>query len=680
MESAMTLRPLFCALALGLASGLVLPVANAQDAAPACSDFYGFANAAWLSANPLPPGTGSVSALGQLDAHARQQQIDLLNTAMQSPAGPVQTLLGDFWASGIAEAGVERDGAQPLAPLLDRVVAIKRADSIAPTIAALHQVGIPVAFHFGADIDLRDLSRHIGYFSQGGVGLPDPAYYLRTDEPTKAVMVQYRSYVEKILALTGVKQKDLAKQSQLVIDLETRLAKASRSVAELRDPRNIYAAVDTAGLAAQYPNLQLDQFLEAQGVATPTVSIANPALLAEVDKLIRELKPDQWRAYLRWRVGDSMAPYLAKAWRDTRFDFHGRVLAGASAQPSREQQVLDAINLAAGPMLGHEYAAHYLKPETRTEALMIAGQVRDVLADSFIRDTRISEQARAEASAKLAKMKIEVGVPTRDLDFTIQPMGRGSFGGNMLIASTWRHREEMRRIGEANADRRWDVLPQQPALAYDLAQNRLIVTAAALQAPLLDPLAQTATRYGSYAALVGHEISHGFDSRGRYIAANTDIRDWWTAQDASTWEAMGNRVSAQYGNFDYPVLQGIKVNAQATRDENIADIAGVQLAWEAFTKANPDADKKAKQAFFEGWASLWPQQLNAETAAQRAAHGAHAPGKWRTNGPLMNMAEFGTTWGCKANAPMELKADERIVLRPAAVAAPAKGKAKGGRR
>ncbi len=674
MDYPMTLRPLFYALAIGLTAGLASPSVSAQDTAEACSDFYGFANAGWLMANPLPAGADSISALGQLETRARQEQIDLLNGAMQAPQGPIQQLLGDFWASGLNEAGVEADGAQPLAPLLDRIVAIKRSKSIAPAIAALHQVGIPVAFHFGADIDLANLSRHIGYFSQGGVGLPDPAYYLRTDEPTQAVMAQYRAYIEKILALTGVKDRELAKQVQMVVDLETRLAKASRPLAELRDPRSNYAAVDTASLASQYPNLELDKFLDAQGVTTATVSIATPARLAEVDRLIGELKPEQWRAYLRWRVGDSMAPYLAKAWRDAHFDFHGRVIAGDSAPPSREQQVLDAINHAAGPMLGHEYAARFLKPETREQALQIAGQVRNALADSLASDTRISEQARAEASAKLAKMKIELGVPARDLDFTIQPMGRGSFGGNMLIASTWRHREEMRRIGENNADRRWDVLPQQPALTYDLAQNRLIVTAAALQAPLLDPLAQTATRYGGFGALVGHEISHGFDARGRHIAADSDIRDWWAPQDASTWDAMGNRVVTQYSGFDYPMLNGAKVNAMATRDENIADIAGVQLAWEAFNKAVPDADKKAREAFFEGWAALWPQHLSPGSAAQLAAHGVHAPGKWRTNGPLMNMAAFGTTYGCKASAPMQLKADDRIVLRPEPAAEKSKKK------
>lgn len=674
----MTLRPLCfaLALALGLASGLALPAAHAQDAANACTDFYAFANTGWLAANPLPAGAGSNSALEQLESHARQQQIDLLNAAMQSPQGNVQKLLGDFWASGLSEAEVERDGAQPLAPLLDRIVAIKRSNNVAPTIAALHQVGIPVAFHFGADIDLRDLSRHIGYFSQGGLGLPDPAYYTRTDAPTQALLEQYRLYVQKILALTGVKDKDLAKQAQLVIDLETRIAKASRALPELRDPRNNYQPVATAGLAAQYPNLQLDQFLAAQEVASDTVSIANPALLAQIDQLVGELKPEQWRAYLRWQVGDAMAPYLAKAWRDANFDFRGRVLAGESTPPPRQQLVLDAINLAAGPMLGREYAAKYLTADAKVQAEQIAGQVRDALGAALQRDTRLGEGARAEAVAKLGRMKLEIGAPRRDLDYSVQPMGRGSFGGNMLIASTWRHREEMRRIGEANADRRWDVLPQQPALAYDLAQNRLIVTAAALQAPLLNPVAQTAAQYGSYGALVGHEISHGFDSRGRFVDANAELRDWWGPQETTSWDAMANRVLAQYGAFDYPMLPGTKVNATMTRDENIADLAGVELAWAAYTAALPDADKTARKAFFEGWASLWPQHMTAEAAAQRAAGDVHAPGQWRVNGPLLNLAGFGETYGCKAGAPMQLKADDRIALWPVPATSKAKPKAK----
>ncbi|QWP79149.1 M13 family metallopeptidase [Lysobacter sp. K5869] len=669
-----TLRPLACALALSLIAGLASPAADAakKKAAPkskapavanACTDFYGNANADWLRANPLS-GAASVSALETLANNARRQQLELLNTAMTAPQGNVQKLLGDFWASGLDEAAVERDGSQPIAPLLGRINAIKKSKDIPASIAALHQVGIPVLFNFGADIDLKDLERHIGYFSQGGLGLPDPAYYTRTDNDTRQLLAQYNVYVQKILTLTGTPKDKLAAESQLVIDLETRLARASKPLSALRDPLANYAPVATNTLGKTYKRLQLGDFLKAQGVSDDSVSMANPALFAEMDKLIDQLKPDQWKTYLRWRVGDSMAPYLAKSFRDAEFDFRGKILRGEREQPARQQAVLDAITLAAGPMVGHEYAARYLPAATDQRAEQIAQQVREALGKAIDADTRFSDSAKNEARAKLGKLKIEVGTPKRDLDYTVQPMGRGSFGSNMLIASTWRHREEMKRIGRGNADRRWDVLPQEPSLAYDIAQNRLIVTAAMLQAPVLDMSRGEAAQYGSFGALVGAELTHGFDSRGRYVDAKQEVRDWWTPTEVSAWDAMTARVAAQYSAESWPGLSSVKVNGNQVREVAIADQAGVELAWSAYRAAQPAANKDANQSFFKAWAGVWAQQLSPEAAAQRAASGIHAPGQWRTNIPLSNLPAFGEAFGCKAGTAMVRKADQQIKVFP----------------
>lgn len=668
-------RPLACALALVLIAGTASPVdaakkksASAKSKAPAvasaCSDFYANANADWLKANPLPPGAGSTSALEQLIDNARRQQLELLNSAMTAPQGNVQKLLGDFWASGLDEAAVERDGAQPIAPLLARIDAIKKTKEVPASIAALHQVGIPVVFNFGADIDLQDLERHIGYFSQGGLGLPDPAYYTRTDADTRNVLGQYNNYIQKILTLTGTPKEKLTAESQLVIDLETRIAQAAKPLSDLRDPRANYAPVEVKTLAKQYKRLQLAEFLKAQGVNDDSVSIANPQLFAQLDNLVGTLKPEQWKVYLRWRVGDAMAPYLAKPFRDAEFDFRGRVLYGEPAQLPRPQAVLNAITLAAGPMVGREYAGRYLPSATDSKAEAIAAQVRDALGKKIDADTSFSEAAKAEARAKLAKLKIEIGTPRRDLDYSVQPMGRGSFGSNMLIASTWRHREEMKRIGRGNADRRWDVLPQEPALTYDIAQNRLIVTAAMLQAPVLDLSKSDAAQYGSYGSLVGAELSHGFDSRGRYVNARQELKDWWTPTEVSAWDALGSRVVALYNGFDYPELKGVKVNGTQTRDANIADLAGVELGWAAYRAASPAPVKENDQAFYRGWASVWAQRTAPDVAAQRSAAGIHAPGQWRTNGPLMSQTGFGEAFACKAGTPMQLKADQQIKVFP----------------
>ena len=650
-----TLQPLPLTLSLLLALSLAPPAATAAapaKVAPACNDFHAMANEGWLAAHAIVAGEGMESALGALADRAREQQVALLDEFMQTAQGGVPKLLGDFWASGLAEAAVERDGAQPIAPLLGRIGAIRRSRDVPAAVAALHQVGIPVLFDFGADIDLADLDRHVGYFTQGGLGLPDPAFYTRNDGDTAALLQRYRSYVSAILALAGTPAPRLEAETQAVLDLETRIAAASRPLSLLGDPQASYALVPVAGLDKQYRNLQLQAFLQAQGVIDDSVSLANPALFAQLDALVAGLKPAQWQAYLRFQVGAAMAPYLSKAWRDADFAFRGAVLRGELAPPSRRDLVLDAINRAAGPMVGREYAARYLPAANRARALEIASQVRDALGRAIDRNDWMSPGARAEAKAKLALLRIELGTPARDLDYSVQPMGRGSFGGNMLIASTWRHREEMRRIGRGNADRRWNVLPQEPAIAYDIAQNRLIVTAAMLQPPVLDMARDPAANYGALGALVGHELTHGVDAKGRLVAANGQLRDWWTAADASGWDMRLAPLVVQYG--------GLGVDGQRTRDENAADLSGVELALDALATAQPALDDAGRQWFFQGWAQLWPQQMSPDVAARMAAADVHAPGRWRSNGVLANQPAFGTAFKCKAGTPMQREATLQV--------------------
>ena len=661
--------PLALALSTSLALAFVTPDADAQrrgaaraPAGPtACGDFHAFANKDWLAANPVP-ATGAVSALGELQARVLEQQRELLTTAMNAPQGNVQKLLGDFWASGLDEAAIEADGSTPIAPLLDRINGIRRARDIPAAIAALHQVGIPVVFNFSADLDLADLDRHIGYFAQGGTGLPDPAFYTREDAAAREVLGLYNAYVRRILALTGTAEADLEAESQLVIDLETRIARASRPIAELRDPRRNYALVPTEGLGKTWKRLQLDEFLAAQGVADDSVSIANPELFATLDGLVGSLKPAQWKTYLRFHVGDAMAPYLAKGFRDASFDFRGRVLRGEAAQPPREQLVLQAINRAAGQMVAREYVGRHLPDANRNRAETIAVGIRDALVRAVARAPWMDEPTRAAATAKLQALKIEVGAPVRDIDYTVQPMGRGSFGGNMLIASTWQHREEMKRIGRGNAQRRWPVQPQEPALAYDAAHNRLLVSAAVLQSPVLDMARDGAAHYGSFGALVAHELSHAVDGRGRHIDAAGELRDWWTPGTATAWTDRLNALAVQYGNYDYPGLAGRKINASLTRDENAADLAAMEIAWDAFSQAQPEAAKDAREAFFGAWAGLWREQVSPAVAEQRAGTAVQAPGQWRTNGPLTNLPAFSEVYGCKAGNAMYRNEAERVSL------------------
>ena len=663
-------RPLVLALGVALVALVSAADADAQRrksrapaVSPQCADLYAHANAAWLKTHQAPADAGAVTALGQLSELALQQQRQLLDAAMASPDNDVQHRLGDFWASGLDEAAVEADGSRPIATLLSRIDAIGKSRDVPATIAALHQVGIPVAFNFAPDVDLQALDRHIGYFMQGGMGLPDPAFYTRDDADTRVVMDRYRAYVRQILALTGTPEQRLDADVSAVIAIETALARKSRSLNELNSPADNFAPVPVAQAAKRYRNLQLDKFLAAQGVKDDRVSMANPALFAELDAMVGKLKPEQWRAYLRWRVGDAMAPYLSRSYRDASFGFRGRVLEGRSVQAPRWRQVLDAINVAAGPMLGREYAAAHLQPEERRQAGLVVDELRQALLAAVDASRWLGAPAKAEARAKLEAMAIEVGTPRRDLDYTVQPMGRGSFGSNMLIASTWRHGQEMKRIGKGNADRRWDVLPQEPALAYDIAQNRLIATAAALQAPIFDA-ARPELLYGAFGALVGSQLNRAIDAQGSHVDARGQVRDWWSPADRDAWTALGNRVAAQYASQDYPGVKGARVDGALVRNVALADQAGLELAATAHAKAQPQASQAARQALFEAWSRLWAQQVAANTASERLKTDIHAPGPLRSNLPAANLPEFAASFACKPGQPMtRAEADQVKVWR-----------------
>ena len=659
------LRPTALALATILFTGLATDAgAQRRAAAPtACTDFYSVANKDWLEANALPgPGIATVSALEELRDLVARQQRQLLDQAMNAPQNEIQQLLGNFWASGLDEAAVETDGSTPIAPLLAHIDGIRRARDIPPAIAALHQVGIPVAFGFSADVDLADLDRHIGYFTQGGLGLPGAEFYGHDDEETQALMERYRQYVRTILALTGVAEDALDAQAEAVIALETQIAGHWHGAEQTRDPRSNYALVPTAGLRRQFRQLRLDQFLGAQEVQSEQVSLANPELFGLLDHLVANAPAAQWQSYLRFHVGNAMAPYLSQAFRDAEFEFHGKVLRGETAPAARPDQVLAAINQAAGPMLAREYVARHLPEVTRTRAERISQQVRDALLAALDANEWMAPATRAEATRKLQALRIEIGAPVQDLDFSVQPMGRNSFGANMLIASTWRHAQEMRRIGQANVSQRWDVLPQQPALGYDLAQNRLIVSAAVLQPPVLDMAANPGSHYGSLGALIGHELGRSIDILGRHVDAEGNLRDWWTQADQSAWSERTHGLATQYHTYVFPGAADAMVDGTRNRDANAADLAGLELAWAAWQASDDAPASEASQEFFRGWAGLWRQQASPDAAAIAAASQLQTPGQWRTNGPLANMPAFGETFQCKPGTPMQRAEAEQVSI------------------
>lgn len=656
-------RPLALATVAVLLAGLATGAgAQTAGAAPtACTDFHAVTNQQWMDANVLPgPGVETTSALQQLRDLTTRQQRELLDAAMTAPGNERQQVLGNFWASGLDEAAIEAAGARPIAGLLARIDGIRRARDIPGVIAGLHQTGIPVAFEFSAGPGVEDPDRYIGYFTQGGLGLPGPDYYSRQDADTGALLQRYRDHVRTILALTGVPEAELDAQAQAVIDLERHIAARWQPLAHLHAPRNNHALVETAGLRRQYRNLRLDQFLAAQDVDAERVSLANPELFATLDHLVANAPVEQWKPYLRFHVASAMAPFLSRPFRDAEFEFHGRVLRGDAAQAGHADHVLDAINKVAGPLLAQEYVAAHLPAATRERAGVVAAGVRDALVQAVARSEWMAPATKAEAGRKLQALHIEVGAPAWDHDGSLPQTSRDSFGANVLAASAWRHAREMDRIGQPGAAHHWDVLPQQPALAYDLARNQLVVTAAVLQPPVLDMSADPASHFGSLGALVGHELGRSVDIVGRQVDADGNFRDWWTPADETAWNDRTHALATQYHGYPFPGSSGTMVDGTRHRDANAADLAGVELAWAALQQAQPQLPEASSQAFFRAWATLWRQQMSPAAVIRAAADQTRTPNKWRANGPLANLPAFGEAFGCDAGTQMRRPEAEQV--------------------
>jgi len=647
----------------------------------ACIDFHQDTHREWLAAHPSISGMPTLSALGDMRAHARSQQQALLDELMSDPRNAAQQRLGALWASGLDEAAIEADGLTPIAPLLAQINAIRRASDVPPVLAALHQVGIDAGFSFSAQPDPDGSGLLMATLSEGGMGLPDPDYYLRADAQTRNLLAHYTLYVQQILHLTGTPEAALRAQMTEVLNLETRLARHSRPLAAMRDgaPDDDASGdtdadqpqrplrIDVIEANRRYRSLQLPAFLKALDVHAAQIVVSNPALLPALNRFVAGLKPEQWKIYLRYQLARAMASFLTRDFREATFTFYSQFLSGRSIPaPSRRIEVLAATNILLGPELAHEYMARYLEPDSIDAATRIATHVRQALQRGIEHNLWMSQSSKTEAHAKLEALKIEIGAPGTGLDDApdgLPTLTGGGFGRYALTVFRWRVARDLRRIGHSDTSANdWDVLPQEPMLAYDLLRNRLIVSAAALQPPIFDPAADLPAQYGSYGALVGRELSRAVDHHGRWIDASGHWRSWWTDADNAAWEALLARVAAQYSLWSWPNTPGVKIDGERSAGDNIADIAGIELAFMALEADQSALDDPARNLFFRSWAGLWREQTSPEAALYNASIQRHVPGQWRSNGPLSNHPAFARTYRCPPVADMTRPADEQIAI------------------
>ncbi len=637
------------------------PAATIVTASP-CIDYYGQVNSDWLKAHPAP-AAGSVSAFDAMLANARALQRALLEDLARDPRDDAGRALAALWTDGMNETAIDAAGATPLQPLFDRIAKVKKSKDLPGAIADLHAAGVPVLFNFSADVDLKDFDRQLGYANQGGLGLPDPDYYTRTDADTRALLGRYRSYVEAILRLSGTPVEKVSTESGWVLSIEMQLAQASLPLVQLRDPNNAYRPVALRDLEKAYPNLAFDKFLRAQHADDDHVSLAHNGFFQAADGMLASVPVEQWQAYLRFHAASALAPYLSRGFQDAHFQLYDRVLDGDQQPQPRASLVLTAVDRALGETMGHAYAGRYLPQSAKDSATRVADGVRTAMKSALEHNAWMDVPTRAAALAKLDKLRIEIGESSRKAPVAGLALG-GGFATDMLAAAAWSHQRDMAAIGKRTSERRWPALAQIPDVSYDLVQNRVVITAAFLQPPVFDASADSAQQYGALGSLIGHQLHYAFDGKGRTIDTDGQLRDWWTPLASAAYEQRTAPIIAQYD--DYAALGAVKVNGRQTRDENLADLAGVELALEAFKSmlaTQPLANVGSlmpERRFFEAYANVWRRSAAPDTLTAEVSTSIQAPAKYRVNGPLANLPEFGKAYACKAAQPMLLKAPVSI--------------------
>lgn len=647
----------------GQAPAQPLDPRNFDTKTPACTDFYQHANGGWLQANPVPTGFASWGTFEEVGLHGLLQQRTLLEAAATSDV-PTLRLIGDLYASGMNEAAIEAAGAAPLRPLMERIEKIQRPRDIAPALADLHARGIPVLFDFGANDDLKNPARRIAYANQGGLGLSDRDYYLRNDEATNLLLTAYQGYVERLLTLSG--SANPAAEADAVVKIEKRLAQVSLSLLQLRDPTNSYRIAQVKDLEKTYPGVQWRKFLKAQGVGNnvTSISLAHADFFRESDALIRTLPPEQWRAYLRFHVAHALAPYLSSGYVQAHDAMYLRTLRGSQEPMPRWRRVLGTVDTLLGPALGHHYLQTHFPPASREAADTLVLQVQATLRGKLENAPWLGSQARLAALEKLDAVDIKLGGPDQVPTYDGLKLASSNYAGNVLALVAWLHRRHMEAIDKVREEWQWPQPAHAVNVYYDPARNQLVLPAGLMQPPIFDAAGDVAANYGALGSIVAHELMRGFDAIGSRFDAQGRIAPWWQEADTNAFNLRFNPLEAQYNA--YPVLGQVRVNGRLTLAENIADLAGVEVARNALEALGPQPDianLDSTQRYFLSYANLWRRNYRDEELQLRSQIDVQAPAKWRVNGPLSNLTPFADAFKCKVGTGSMMRPEaERVTV------------------
>jgi putative endopeptidase len=628
-------------------------------AVPPHLDFFRYANGGWINANPIPADRSYWGVDTLLEQKNQAFIRDLLvSLSRDGSAGGAQRKLADFYASGMDEQGIEAAGIAPLQAEFDRIAAIANTDKLQAEFARLQLIGVAAPLQFGQMQDFKDSTRVIALALQSGLGLPNRDYYLKSESIFAAARAEYLAHVARMLELTGESAAAAERQSKTVMALETRLARASMSDVEQRDPKAIYHPMNLDRAAALTPHLNWRGLLKNVGhPEIASLNVATPEFFKALDRELPGTALADWKAYLRWQLIDAYAPYLPRAFVNEDFRMR-RVLTGAQELQPRWLRVLVAEDEALGFAIGEMYVVQKFSPAAKRTATAMVERVRDALRGDLRTLQWMSPATRTAALRKLEQMELRIGYPDRWRDYSALEIDRAPYALNVLRAREFEQRRQFDKIGKPVDRSEWSMTPQTVNAYYDPSMNSLNVPAGILQPPFFDESWPDAVNYGATGATtVGHEMTHGFDDQGAKFDGHGNLENWWAPADLKKFQAATRCVAEQFSRYTVP--GGLHVQGDLVVGEAVADLGGLILAWHAL-HALPTQDPSPDRQFFLAFAHSWAGQMRPEQAQELVTTDPHPPAEFRTNGTLVNVAEFQAAFAIPAGSPMVKR--ERCVI------------------
>ncbi len=639
-----------------------------DSAVSACTDFNAHANQRWLDSNPIPGDRttwGSFEVLRERSL-AVQKQIVEAAAANESATGTLK-LVGDFWATGMDDAAIEAIGITPIQPMLDAIDALNTPEQLVEHIRADYGKGSGLLFDFGPESDFQDSSKVIVYALQGGLGLPDKGYY--SDEQHKEARDGYELHIATLLTIAGADASQAESDAAAIMALETTLADASYSSEEMsRDISKYYNPVSVSDADAITPAFSWDAFFAANGIASPAqFSLSNPDFFAKLNGMFASTSMDHWKAYLRFHTIDQASRYLSKAYADQNFEFYGKALRGQQEQLPRWKRVLNEVNGSVGQALGQQYVEVAFPPESKVAMEKLVSNLSDALKLRLEKLEWMSPETREKALAKWASFTPKIGYPDKWRDWSGLSTSRDSYVGNFLAAQAFNHKFQMDKVGKPKDKTEWGMTPQTINASYNPLQNEITFPAAILQPPFFDANADAALNYGGIGAVIGHEMLHGYDDQGSRFDAEGSFVNWWQPEDTEGFKAKTAMLVEQFNSYE--ALPGKFVNGNLTLGENIADLGGLTVSYDAMQLAqgegfsDPNIDGfTQEQRFFLNWATVWRRNYTDKEMGVRLTTDSHAPAKFRAMGAPQNMPTFVEAFGCEDSDPMVRSGDDRIAI------------------